>query len=69
VQDADAFAAVESEVVQREHQLTAVAVAGPAHDQLGQDAGQPQLLGWIGGAAGGHEEVHRRRANVFHALG
>ena len=45
VHDADAFAAVQAEVVQGQGQFPAVAVAGAAGDQVGEDEADAELSG------------------------
>ena len=69
VDDADALAAVEAEFVLGEHQGAVVAITGPARHHAGDDAGEAGLTGGVVGAAGGDEEIHRRRADVGHRLG
>ena len=49
--------------------ITLAVVAGAARDHVGQDAAQAELVGRVVGTAGRDEEVQRRRADVFHALG
>src|SRR5262249_49563263 len=68
VEDPDRLAAVQAEVVQGQGQLAAVALAGAARDQVGQHAGQAEQPRRVVAAPAGDEEVHRRRADVRHAL-
>src|SRR5262249_6797316 len=69
VQGADALVAIDAEVVQRQRQLAAVALAGPAGDEVREDRGDAVVRRQVVGAAGRDEKVQRRRAHVFHALG
>ena len=66
---ADAFVAIEAQVVEGQGQLPAVAFAGPARDQVGEDRSDAQVFRRVVDAAGRHQEVQRRRAHVLHALG
>ena len=69
VHQADALAAIEAEIVQGQRQLAAIALAGAAGDEVGEDGGEAKLIGRIVDAAGRHQEIEGRRADVFHALG
>ena len=68
VDAADTFLVVQAEPVEGQGQSPAIAVAGPAGDQVGQDRGDPQVLRRIVDAAGRHQEIKGRRADVLHPL-
>ena len=58
-----------AQVVQGVGQFPAVALAGAAGAEVGQDRGEAEPLGRVVDAAGRDQEVERRRADVLHALG
>src|SRR4051812_43484840 len=66
---ADAFAAVEPQVIERERQLAAIALARAADDQLREQGGDSFASGQIVDRAGGDQDVDRRRPHVIHAFG
>src|SRR5262249_38206048 len=68
VHGADAFAAVQAEVVEVTVELAAIALAGAAGNQVGQHAGHAEASGRVVGAPGGDEEVEGGGADVFHAF-
>ncbi len=66
----DTFVAVEPQVVERQRQIAAVAVAGAARDHIRKHRGNAQAAGWIvDTACGNHEVGSCRRAHVIHAFG
>src|SRR5205823_4333297 len=69
VQGADALVAVHAQVVEGEGEFPAVAVAGPAGDDVGQHRADAEPLGRVVLTAGRHQDVQGGRADVVHALG
>src|SRR5262245_18048343 len=69
VNAADAFVAVDAEVVQGERQLPAVALTGPADDQLGHHRAYAELVGRVEDAPSRYQDVEGRGADMLHAFG
>ena len=69
VDAADALAAVEAEVVHRQGEFAAVAVAGAARDEVGEDGAGAETVGPVVDAAGRDKEVEGRRTHVRHGFG
>ena len=66
---ADAFVAIESEVVEGQRELAVVAFAGAARDHIGEHRGNAQAAWRIVNATCGNHEIERCRAHVIHAFG
>src|SRR5438270_2738425 len=57
VELADALVAIQAEVIQRQAEFPARALAGPARDHLGEDCGHAKALRRIINATGRHQEI------------